>query len=223
MMDEVARNKFLSMVRAHQERGDPSGWCDQVYRDAGGDVSAVFWADLVPNPYLLAWLQEHPVTGAQRRAITVGCGVGDDAEALAACGYAVTAFDISPAAIALCRQRYPHSRVNYVVADLFDYPHEWTQGFDLVFECNTIQVLPGDYRVRALNAIATMVAPDGDALISCRSRNSGEKQDAFPLPLDRPEIDGFVRAGLREVSFVLYDDEQVPPVEHFFACYRRPK
>jgi hypothetical protein len=74
-----------------------------------------------------------------------------------------------------------------------------------------------------LNAIASLVAPAGHALISCRSRETGEKEDAFPLPLDRPEIDGFVRAGLTEQSFVTYDDDQDPPVQHFFACYRRPQ
>ncbi|BBP02332.1 class I SAM-dependent methyltransferase [Sulfuriferula nivalis] len=221
-MDESARSKFLSMVKAHQDRDDPSGWCDQVYQDADGDVSAVFWADLVPNPYLITWLEAHPNTSPQRTAITVGCGVGDDAEALSAHGYQVTAFDISPTAIALCRKRYPDSRVNYVVADLFDHPRDWANGFDLVFECNTIQVLPGEYRLRALNAIAAMVAPGGHALISCRSRNTGEKEDAFPLPLDRPEIDGFIRAGLCEQAFVIYDDDQAPPVQHFFACYNRP-
>ena len=221
-MDEAARRKFLNMVKAHQDRGDPSGWCDQVYRDAGGDFSAVFWADLVPNPYLISWLEDHPVVSAGQRAVTIGCGVGDDAEALSAHGYQVTAFDISPAAIDLCRQRYPNSRVEYVVADLFDHPRDWTRGFDLVFECNTIQVFPGTYRLRALHAIAALVAPGGVALVSCRSRNTGEKEDAFPLPLDRAEIDGFVRAGLHEECFVAYDDDQDPPVPHFFACYSCP-
>lgn len=222
-MDESARSKFLSMVKAHQDRGDPSGWCDQVYRDAGGDVSAVFWADLVPNPYLISWLEDHPVASDQLCAVTIGCGVGDDAEALSAHGYQVTAFDISPTAIDLCRKRYPESLVKYVVTDLFDHPQEWAQGFDLVFECNTIQVLPGEYRLRALNAIAGMVAPGGDALISCRSRNMGEQEGVFPLPLDRTEIDGFVRAGLCEEAFVVYDDDQDPPVKHFFASYRRSR
>jgi SAM-dependent methyltransferase len=221
-MDEAARREFLRMVASYQERGDPIGWCENVYRDADGDVKRVFWADLVPNPYLLSWLAAHPVFGKRRRAITVGCGVGDDAEALAAHGYTVTAFDISPSAIDLCRKRYPHSKVDYRVVDLFAYTAEWNQGFDLVFECNTIQVLPGDYRLRALNAIAALVAPGGVALISCRSRNAGEKQDEFPLPLDRIEIDGFVRAGLKEDAFEAYDDDQNPPVPHFFACYNRP-
>lgn len=221
-MDEKARHEFLQMVASYQKRGDPTGWCDKVYRDAGGDFRAVFWADLAPNPFLVSWLEDHPVSGARLRAVTIGCGVGDDAEALAAHGYQVTAFDISPAAIDLCRKRYPDSGVAYLVADLFDHPPAWTQGFDLVYECNTIQILPGEYRLRALNAIADLVTAGGIALVSCRSRQAGEMENAFPLPLDRAEINGFVRAGLRELTFVAYDDDQDPPVPHFFASYSRP-
>lgn len=222
MMGETARREFLHMVASYQNRGDPTGWLDQFYRDAQGDFRAVFWADLVPNPYLVSWLEDHPVSDKSLRAVTVGCGVGDDAEAISAHGYQVIAFDISPAAIDMCRKRYPDSSVEYLIADLFDYPPDWTHGFDLVFECNTIQVLPGEFRLRALNAIADMVAPGGTVLVSCRSRQTGEKEDEFPLPLDCAEIDGFVRAGHREDSFEAYDDSQLPPVPHFFACYSRP-
>jgi len=221
-MDESARREFLHMVASYQKRGDPTGWCDNVYRDADGDFRAVFWADLAPNPFLIAWLEARPVFGTHLRAVTIGCGVGDDAEALAAHGYQVTAFDISPAAIDLCRKRYPDSSVDYRVTDLFDHPPDWAHGFDLVYECNTIQILPGEYRLRALNAIADLVVAGGIALVSCRSRQAGEMENAFPLPLDRAEINGFVRAGLREMTFVAYDDDQDTPVPHFFASYSRP-
>lgn len=221
-MDETARRRFLGMVASYQGRGDPYGWCEHVYRDAGGDPTRIFWADLVPNPHMMAWLAANPIAGGGLRAVTVGCGVGDDAEALAARGYRVTAFDISPTAIEMCRKRYPDSRVEYLVADLFQYPPAWVRGFDLVFECNTIQIMPGEYRLRALDAIAALVAPGGTALVSCRSRQAGEKLDEFPLPLDRAEMEGFIRAGLVEDSFLEYDDDQEPPVPHFFACYSRP-
>lgn len=222
-MDDAAKEQFLKMVRDHHAQDDPTGWFDSVYRNAGEDLSAVHWADLTPSPHLVSWINDHPAAARKRQAITIGCGLGDDAEAMAACGYQVTAFDIAPTAIRMCRDRYPDSRVDYVVADLFEHPPEWATAFDLVFECNTIQALPVSYRLRALNAIAGMVAPGGVVLVSCRSRNSGEKEDEFPLPLDRHEIDGFQRAGLVQQEFVEYDDEQDPPVPHFFACYRRPE
>jgi SAM-dependent methyltransferase len=216
--DPVAYQK---MVRSYQDRDDPTGWFDRIYTDAEGDHSAVFWADLEPNPYLLTWLKNSALKHAGRRAIVIGCGVGDDAEALREAGYEVTAFDISPEAIRLCGNRYPETTVNYLVADLFDYPPQWAENFELVYECNTIQVLPGKYRIRARDAMVSLLAPQGHLLVSCRSRLKGEQEDDIPLPLDKEEIDGFIRCGLIEESFEAYDDTQDPPVPHFFASYKK--
>ncbi len=201
----------------------PTGWFDSVYQDAGGDPEAVFWSDRVPSPHLVSWMKDHPAERSGLWAIVIGCGIGDDAEAIATGGYQVIAFDIAPAAIRMCRKRYPDSAVDYRVADLFSHPAEWSGAFDLVFECNTIQALPGKYRSQALDAIAGMAAPGGAVLVSCRNRNTGERENEFPLPLDRHEIDGFVRAGLIEHGFEAYDDEQDPPEPHVFAWYRRPE
>jgi SAM-dependent methyltransferase len=216
--DPVAYKK---MVKSYQDRDDPTGWFDRIYTDAEGDHSAVFWADLEANPYLLTWLKSCTFSHAGRKAIVVGCGVGDDAEALSEAGYAVTAFDISPEAIRLCKNRYPDTRVSYLVADLFDYPPSWAESFALVYECNTIQVLPGKYRIQARDAMVSLLAPQGDLLVSCRSRRKGEQEDDIPLPLDKEEINGFIRCGLSEESFEAYDDTQEPPVPHFFASYKK--
>ena len=222
-MKEFDPVKYKQMVREHQERDDPFGWFDSIYTDAKGDHRAVFWADLAPNPYLLEWLEKHPVKGLNKKAIAIGCGVGDDAEAMAAYGYEVTAFDIAPSAIDLCKNRYTESTVNYLVEDLFDYPTEWEGSYDLVYECNTIQVLPGRYRKEAMVAMVSLIANEGEILVSCRSRNKGEELDAIPLPLDQEEIDGFMDLGLVEKSFLAYDDDQDPPVPHFFSRYKKEK
>jgi SAM-dependent methyltransferase len=213
--------KFREMVRSHWRQDDPLGWFERIYQHAEGDHTAVFWADLHPNPYLTEWLESHPPADDHKRAIAIGCGVGDDAEAMASYGYDVVAFDISPSAIELCKKRYPHTTVEYLVADLFVYPREWKGAFDLVYECNTIQVLPGIYRERAIKAMAELVAPGGDILVSCRSRKKGKDTNAIPLPLDHEEMNSFKRHGLQEQSFLSYSDEQVPPVPHFFATYRK--
>jgi SAM-dependent methyltransferase len=220
-MKEFDPVAYKAMVKAFQERDDPTGWFDSIYSDAEGDYTAVFWADLEPNPHLLRWLEKHPAHTAGKKAIAVGCGVGDDAEALAAYGYEVTAFDIAPSAINLCKARYQDTTVDYLVADLFDYPKAWHQAYDLVYECNTIQVLPGDYRIQARDAMVSLMREGGDILVSCRSRRNGEQEDDIPLPLDRNEIDGFVRTGLTEKRFLIYDDAQVPPVPHFWAWYKK--
>ena len=220
-MKEFDPGEYRKMVKSYQDRGDPTGWFDSIYTSAHGDHQAVFWADLEPNPCLLRWLKGRSLADAGRTAVVVGCGVGDDAEALSKAGYQVTAFDISPEAIRLCKKRYPDSTVNYVVADLFDYPPRWAGRFALVYECNTIQVLPGTYRVRARDAMISLLARRGYLLVSCRSRLQGEQEDDIPLPLDRAEMLGFVQSGLREESFEAYDDTQSPPVPHFFAVFRK--
>lgn len=222
-MKEFDPVAYKKMVKTYQDADKPTEWFDSIYTDAEGDYRSVFWADLEPNPYLLEWLKKCVITHTGRMAIVIGCGVGDDAEALSEAGYKVTAFDISPEAIRLCKNRYPDTNVRYIVADLFDYPQQWAYSFDLVYECNTIQVLPGKYRTQARDAMISLLAPQGYILVSCRSRHKGEQESDIPLPLDKEEIDGFIRCGLTEESFEAYDDTQEPPVPHFFATYKNPK
>ncbi|MFT5660340.1 MAG: 2-polyprenyl-3-methyl-5-hydroxy-6-metoxy-1,4-benzoquinol methylase [Sulfurimonas sp.] len=213
--------KYKAMVKSYQENDDPLGWFNSIYTDAMGDHNNVFWADLAPSPYLLQWLENSPQKAQNKKAIVIGCGVGDDAEALSAFGYDVTAFDIAPEAIKLCKQRYPQTKVDYIVADLFSYPTFWSENFDLVYECNTIQVLPGKYRILARDKMISFLKPDAYILVSCRSRLSGKQEDAIPLPLDRDEIDTFTHCSLQEKSFLIYNDNQTPSVPHFFASYQK--
>ncbi len=214
--------EYVKMVKTYQENDDPTGWFDSIYKRANGDHTKVFWADLEASPYLVSWLENNPIDKISKRACVIGCGVGDDAEALSEFGFEVIAFDISPTAIKLCKNRYQNTKVNYIVADLFDYPKEWFESFDVVYECNTIQVLPGDYRIKARIAMSSLICKDGYILVSCRSRNEGEKENAIPLPLTKGEIDEFVDSDkLKEISFLAYDDTQEPPVPHFFGIYKK--
>ena len=214
--------EYVKMVKTYQENNDPTGWFDSIYKSANGDHTKVFWADLEPSPYLVSWLEKNPINKENKKACVIGCGVGDDAEALSKFGFEVTAFDISVTAIELCKNRYKDTKVNYVVADLFDYPKEWFESFDVVYECNTIQVLPGDYRIKARIAMSSLICKDGYILVSCRSRNEGEKENSIPLPLTKCEMDEFVNSDkLKEISFLAYDDEQIPSVPHFFGIYQR--
>ena len=208
------------LAATYAERGDPNGWFEEFYSRAEGDILKIYWADLKPNPLLLDWIRNHQSTD-DMKAMVIGCGLGDDAEALSRYGYRVTAFDISPSAIEMCKQRYPDSNVTYDVADLFALPEKWIGGFKIVYECNTIQILKGPRRAKAIEAISGLVAPGGEVLVSCRSRDPGEGLDEFPVALEKDEIDGFKRSGLLQVNFLAYNDDQAPPVPHFFAVYKR--
>ena len=105
---EGLRDEMRRMAAESIAQGDATGWFDCLYLQAGGDWICVPWADCRPEPLLVAW----PTFGAspmRKRCLVVGCGLGDDAEALASGGFAVTAFDISPTAIAAARRRFPHA------------------------------------------------------------------------------------------------------------------
>lgn len=215
------REHTLLLAEQFATQGNPNGWFEEYYASAGGDLSQIHWADMVPGPPLVSWLQAHPASPPCRAAV-IGCGLGDDAEFLAAAGCEVTAFDIAPTAIDLCRHRWPDSEVSYVVGDLFAPEPDWIESFDLIYECNTIQALRGPMRTQSIAALIRLLAPGGLLLVSCRSRDTGVPPgDQVPVPLDRAEIDQFVDQGLEEIHFDAYDDTQDPPVPHFFAVYRR--
>jgi hypothetical protein len=107
------------------------------------------------------------------------------------------------------------------VGNLFNPLPAWVRGFDLVYECNTTQILAEPERSQSVKAIAELAAPGGLVLVSCRSRSVGDDSPAFPIAMDRNEMDGYVRAGLIQSYFDAYDDHQDPPVPHFFAVYTR--
>ena len=216
--------EYKNMVKQYQEEDRPLDWFDTIYKNAKGDYKKVFWADLEASPYLINWLNKNKINKQAPKAVVIGCGVGDDAEALSDFGFEVTAFDIAPTAIELCKKRYSNTKVNYLVANLFEYDKAWLGNFDLVYECNTIQVLPGDYRSKARVAISNLLNIGGYVLVSCRSRKENKNLDEIPLPLDKKEINQFVLSdGLEEISFLAYDDNQKPSVPHFFAVYKRVK
>jgi len=216
----ISKDSTIRLAKEYARKGDPNGWFEDFYANAGGDIQKIYWADLKPNPLLVAWMEDHKATAGARAAV-IGCGLGDDAEAMSREGYAVVAFDISPSAIEMCQKRFPKSTVEYVVADLFALPAGWHHGFSLVYECNTIQILKDPERTHAITAISDLVAPEGSVVVSCRSRNAGEGLNDFPVALDQDEIDKFKAGGMTEIHFSAYDDEQDPPVPHFFAVYKR--
>lgn len=194
---------------------------EEIYVQAGEDLASIPWADLAANPALTAWLDERPAPDGAR-GLVVACGLGDDAEELARRGYRVTAFDVSPTAIERCRERFPASRVDYIVADVFELPGAWIGSFDLVVEIRTLQSLPLEGRQTAARAIAATVAPGGVVFVRAAAREPHDPLGARPWPLTRAELEAFTRAGLVELSF--RDDPPGPGrrFRTFTAVYERP-
>lgn len=201
------------LATENPDRGD---FFETVYDDAAGDAAMVPWADLAPKPNLVEWLQNQPVK--QGRAIDVGCGLGDNAEALANAGYDTTGFDYSPDAIAWACKRFPHSKVNYLTADLFDLPKNWREAFDLVSEIYILQALPPETLGRTMPAIASLIAPGGTLLSYTRIRGDGAPVDGPPWPLEESTAMKFTQFGLELVSKSSFEIERHGRIVPIWFC-----
>jgi SAM-dependent methyltransferase len=167
-----------------------------MYAAVGDDLAALPWASLKPFPPLVEWLDDKGA-GLGGKALVVGTGLGDDAEELARRGFVVTAFDLSPTAIARAHERFPESTVDYRAADLLDLPAEWHEGFDLVVEVRTLQSLPIADRAAAATAIAGTVAPGGLLWLFALGRDSHQPGETRPWPVTTEELSVLEAAGLR--------------------------
>ncbi|EDX77272.1 Thiopurine S-methyltransferase superfamily [Coleofasciculus chthonoplastes PCC 7420] len=220
---EGLRQKVKLLATEALNKSDPSGWFDRLYSQANRDPDQVPWARLKPHPYFQDWLNKNQPQGNHRSALVIGCGLGDDAEALARVGFNVTAFDISPTAIAWCQQRFPNSPVSYVVADLFALDPAWRHQFDLVLECRNIQALPLNVRSTVIDAIAALVAIEGILLLITRFRQTEAEPDGPPWALSNQELAQFQDLGLEEVQRDSFIEAENPSVQQLRIEYRRAR
>lgn len=219
---EDLRQKVKELAAEFGQKSDPSGWFDVLYADAAGDAQQVPWARLVPHPSVQDWLAKHNPSGEGKSALVIGCGLGDDGEALARQGFQVTAFDISPTAIAWCKQRFPKSEVTYQVADLLQLDPSWQRTFDLVVEVRNIQALPLKVRSQVIGAIAPLVAPAGTLLIVTRVRDTEAEPDGPPWALSEGELAQFKQLGLSEIERQVFFEGDNREVKHLQISYSAP-
>jgi SAM-dependent methyltransferase len=184
---------------------DPTGWFERLYANAADGAAVVPWDRGRPTPLLVEWAEAADLIGNGRRALVVGAGLGDNAEYIARRGLATVAFDVSPTAMQLARQRFPDSIVEYREADLLDPPAEWRDAFDLVVEVATIQSLPYDIRGAAIVHVGQLVAPGGTLIVIAYGTVGGPDPNGPPWPLTREEIDAFATGDLRPARI-----EEVP-------------
>jgi 2-polyprenyl-3-methyl-5-hydroxy-6-metoxy-1,4-benzoquinol methylase len=215
------RKRARELAAEYFARNDPTGWFDALYKEADEGKSIIPWADRGPNSSLVEFWSANPQPTHGKRALVIACGLGDDAEQLAAWGFETSAFDISETAIRTARKRFPQSAVDYRAADLFQPPAEWSRHFDFVFEANTVQALPVKLRAQAIRSIAEFVHPGGHLLAIVRGRLPHEPEGQMPWPLTRDEMNEFLHAGLAEARFEEYFDKEDPPARRFRVLYSR--
>lgn len=225
MADIVDIEERRARVRAIQEefaaRGDTLGWFDALYREAAGDNDVIPWADLEPNSYFRKWAEANDLKGNGRKALVVGCGLGDDAKYLHDLGFKVTAFDISPTAIEWARKLYGENDIQFEVADLFQPFRAWLGAFEFVLEIYTIQPLPLEIRPKVIDAIAAFVAENGKLVVVTRGREDDEEPVEMPWPLSRRDLIRFEQNGLKQADFVVMDAEKENEPHRFVVEYTR--
>ncbi len=225
---EQARQR-LDTIDPHKQPGggarDPrrKAWFEAVYALADGDAAGVPWGSLTPNPQLADWLARNPQLDGLK-ALDVGCGLGDNAAALAGQGADVTAFDLVPRAVEWAHSRFADSplasHLRFVAADLFAPPDDWRGAFDFIHETYTLQALPAALLAPARKALADMLRPCGRLLVITRAREPEQVVDGPPWPLTRADIMAFADEGLEIVTL-----DDIPANEtrsrHWRALLRR--
>ncbi len=208
---------------AHEavKAGDPTGWFDRLWTQARDGGTTMPWDSRDPQPLLAHWTAGWPPGPMPDSAIVVGCGLGADAEHVAALGIRTVAFDISPTAVALVRERYPGSPVDYRQADLLAPPAAWHRAFDLVVDVYTVQALPRELRSAATAAVAGLVAPGGRVVLVMAALDAAAEPSAGPpWPLTRTEIDAFGE-DLEMLSVELLTSARTPGRPFWRAVFRR--
>jgi hypothetical protein len=176
--------------------GEPLGWFEQLYREVAAGRGSAPWDREVPNPLLVEWLANHPIEPDGKQALVIGSGLGNDAELIAARGFATTAFDIAPSAVDLAHRRYPDSSVDYRVADLFDPPADWRHRFDLVVECLTVPALPPRLHGPAAESAASFCAVGGLMIVIGFAATEDQPVDGPPWPLTTEDLGHFATGGV---------------------------
>jgi SAM-dependent methyltransferase len=196
--DELASTLGARAVRD----GHPTRWYDEVWSAGERGEVGVPWDRREAHDLLAGWLAESAPRGDTKgRAVVVGCGLGADAELLAARGFTTTAFDISPAAVRLAQERNAGPSVHYRVADLLDLPGDLVGAHELVVEIYTIQALHPSVRPGAVEGVRRLLAPGGTLFVVQIVREDDEPlSDEPPWLLDRAEMEALAGDGLETDS-----------------------
>jgi len=203
--DELADDLGVAAVAD----GEPTRWYDELWSAAARGEVSMPWDRTDPHDLLADFVSGRDGSGL--RAVVVGAGYGADAEHLAASGYDTTAFDISPAAVAATRERYPDSAVDYRVADLLALPKDLVGAFDLVVEIYTVQALHGSLRTGAVDGVRRLVAPRGTLFVVQIVREDDEEVGPEPpWLLDRAEMAALAGDGLVAESLDRLPNPDVP-------------
>ena len=211
------RERLLKLSEAAETDGEPLRWFEELYAGANRNSNEIPWARMEPHPKMVEWIANQP--DVQGKALVIGCGLGDDAEWLSVAGFEVTAFDISESSIQWCKERFPSTAVDYIVADLLNPPEAWFNAFDLVVEIHILQAIPEEVRDPAAAQIPGLLNSGGSLL--CIGRLAGlqtPNETPPPWPLSRTWLEGRF-SSLNPTSFQHFTYEESPSIDRYLASW----
>ena len=211
------RLRLLKLSEAAETDGEPLRWFEELYAGANRNSNEIPWARMEPHPKMVEWIANQP--DVQGKALVIGCGLGDDAEWLSVAGFEVTAFDISESSIQWCKERFPSTAVDYIVADLLNPPQAWFNAFDLVVEIHILQAIPEEVRDPAAAQIPGLLNSDGSLL--CIGRLAGlqtPNETPPPWPLSRTWLEGRF-SSLNPTSFLHFSYDESPSIDRYLASW----
>ncbi|WP_424626017.1 class I SAM-dependent methyltransferase [Achromobacter marplatensis] len=127
---------------------------------------------MFPDPWLDRWLPLILERAGNAPVLEVGCGHGDDTVTLARAGLAVTAFDLSPANVAIAAARAPTARIEQrdVRAPLPETPTP----FGAVIASLSLHYFPWSETTAIVDRILECLRPAG--LLLCRLNATDDHQ-----------------------------------------------
>jgi len=200
-----------------QEHNKASAWFEDMYKQNENKHENIPWAKQAVNPLLQTYLDEKKEH--KGKALVIGCGLGDDAYALANAGYDTLAIDISQTALNIAKKRFESAEITFEKQDIFDMPSKYIEHFDFIFEALTVQSLPREFRTKMIKAVADSVAKEGEILVVAHKKQ--QSIDGPPWPLTREEIDQFKDNSLTELSFELITEESNISNTRFRILYKK--
>lgn len=181
------KEDIQEIAKRHILNHDYLGWFEEVYQKGKSEGLEIHWVSPETNPLVKEGCENQNLNGEDKKALVIGCGLGEDAEYLSRLGFSVDAFDFSPTAIQWCKEIYPQSQVNYFIADLLNLPKN-IHSYDFVLEIYTLQTLPEEQKAEAILLLPNLVVSKGRILLICRIRDANEITEGVPFPLTLEEL-----------------------------------
>ena len=151
---------------------------DDRYRQVHGEN--LQWFASSPSPIVGEILERYNINGGM---LEIGCGEGRDAGFLLAQEYDVLATDVSPAAVAYARKRFPEFADRFGVLDCLT--ENLDEKFDFIYAVAVVHMLVLDKdRHGFYRFIREHLAPEGKALICTMGNGEWEMQSDISTAFD---------------------------------------